>query len=165
MDAAPASLVSAAAEGAAILHVVCHGVYDDSRERGALLALAPAPGDDGLVDCEEVEVMPGTARLVILSACGAARGPRRVGDDALTHLGGAFLEAGARAVVVSARPVELRATTRLMVAFHRALARGAPTAAALRDARRELASDADPLDAFHLAQFEVLGLGSAPVLR
>ena len=97
-----------------------------------------------------------------LSSCGSGRGPRRVGDDSLTHLGGAFLTAGARAVVLSPNAVALDTTLALMTHVHEHLAGGMSPASALRAARVELAEQQGPLEAFYLAQFTVVGLGHRP---
>ena len=151
-------------QSTAVLHVLVHGVHDGALERGALLAFAPdGEHDSGLVSCEDIEKLPRMAPLVILSSCGSGRGPRRVGDDSLTHLGGAFLSVGARAVILAPNAVELGTTLELMTLVHEEVVGGASPASALRRARTELVAGRDPLEVFHLAQFTVVGLGHEPV--
>ena len=150
---------------AAIVHFVAHGVYARERDRGATLALTPEKGaTTGLYTCDDVERDLDLSGLVILSACGTALGPRRLGDDELSHLGGAFLRAGADAVVLSRSFVSFDATMQLMERFHQHLARGEATAEAMRRARRDLHRRNDWSASFQRAQFQVLGLGHEPAL-
>jgi hypothetical protein len=62
------------------------------------------PDDDGRLWCEDVAEGVRAAPLVLLSACGAARGPARPGDDGVVHLGGAFLAAEPSASCSRATP-------------------------------------------------------------
>lgn len=143
--AGDAAVASALRHPARALTVLTHGVYDDSerRERPAALLLAhdsagQGPRPPALVRCEDIERMA-LPELVVLAACGAARGPRRVGDDGVEHLGGACFAAGARAVVLAADDVELGTTLRLLARFREVLAGGATVSQALRTARLESA--------------------------
>ena len=148
------------------LQFVAHGAFlqDEDHERGACIILAPADGfPDGLLWCDDVEQLTSPAELVVLTACGSARGPQRIGDDGVAHLGGAFLIAGARAVVVAKSDVEYYATLDLMEVFHRRLSEGASPAQALRDARRELAATPGREHPFYHSLIQVLGLGTEPL--
>jgi hypothetical protein len=157
--ATPSRLASLTPDSSRILHVVAHGVYASDRERPAGLALAPAPGGgDGLVFGEAVEAASAPP-LVVLSSCGAARGPGRLGDDGVSHLGGAFLRAGARAVVLSRADVDLDSSLALGAAFHEAVAQGASPARALLFARRRVAEDTERADPFFHSLVHVVGLG------
>ena len=144
---------------AAVVHFVAHGLYLNGRDRGATLALAPEDGGtSGLTTCDDVERNLELSGLVVLSACGTALGPKRLGDDDLAHLGGAFLRAGAAAVVLSRSQVGYGPTLELMEGLHARLAAGDPPAEALRRARADLKED-DPAGAFHRSQFQIVGLG------
>ena len=115
-------------------------------------------GTSGLTTCDDVERNLELSGLVVLSACGTALGPKRLGDDDLAHLGGAFLRAGAAAVVLSRSQVGYGPTLELMEGLHARLAAGDPPAEALRRARADLKED-DPAGAFHRSQFQIVGLG------
>lgn len=161
-DASRAALLGSHRLHAPILHFVAHGTYDRGRERSAGLVLHGAGSIEDVLFCDEVDqrlAVP-ELQLVILTACGSARGPDRVGDDRLTHLGGAFLNAGARAVVLTRADLEFQSAMRLMEAFHRHLAAGDSPANALRAAR----ATGDGLDAYYDAEVQVVGAGQVPLL-
>ena len=151
----------------AVVHLLAHGVSDPARERGAglLLASEGVPEDSGVLWCTDVEQLKWNG-LTILSVCGAAAGPERRGDDKLADLGGAFLSAGASAVVLSSERVAYESTLELMGAFHRRLAAGERCAEALRAARASLAHDAGAAARYQAASFRLVGLGGrAPIAR
>ena len=149
------------ANAATVLQVVTHGVYDPQRERPAGLLLSSGDPSGGVLWCEDVERWSAPP-LVILTACGAARAPLRRGDDGRGHLGGAFLAAGAQAVVLSATDVPYVAGLRLMTHFHRELAQGLGPAEALRRARAHGTPAGEPdLSALLV---HVVGLGDVPRL-
>ncbi|MCI0634546.1 MAG: CHAT domain-containing protein, partial [Actinobacteria bacterium] len=94
---------------------------------------------------------------------GAARGHRRVGEDGGTHLGGAFLYAGADAVVLASASVEVAATAALVEVLHRELAAGKDVAHALHAARRAVA-EKEPHPYYH-SLLRVVGLGACRPVR
>lgn len=149
-----------------VLHVLVHGVNDAERELSGGLALAPcARLGDGLLWCEDVLATDfRTPELVLLSACGSARGPRRLGDDGLAQLGGAFLARGARCIVQAANDIALAPTVRALEAFDRRLAAGDAPAEALRAARAELAGAPGFAHPFYAQALRVLGLGLEPLV-
>lgn len=158
------SLRSRAGRPAEVLHILAHGAYDAERERGAYLALAASEArPDGRVFASDIEARGSAGRLVLLSACASARGPERLGSDNLSHLGGAFLRAGARCVTLSRADLSLGQTLRLDRALHTALADGTPIAEALRLARRA-ALDHGPFSPYLVGRVQAYGLGSARVL-
>jgi CHAT domain-containing protein len=133
----------------AILHAACHARFDAEDPSYSALQLT-----DGLLDAAEVA----RARLpydeVVLSACAtgrralAAQGVELAGDD-IVGLPGAFLEAGARSVLVSIPPASDAATLHLMTRYHEARFDGAPPVVALNMAQRALAQErAMPLHAW-----------------
>ncbi len=160
----PQALMTGGLDDFRVVHLFAHGVYDPRRVRGATLALASSDGGDGLFGCEEVERCS-VGGLVILSACSAGLGPRRLGDDSLAHLGGAFLAAGARAVVLSRAKIELRSAVRGSTRLHARLAAGDSPAQAMRVARAAVASGPrdDPNERWRVARTQVLGLGQLPL--
>lgn len=156
-DATIARVLGAELSAVPVVQFLMHGCHDPQRERGAGLVLA-----DGQLFCEDVERNLRLGGLVILCACGAARGPERVGDDRVTHLGGAFLNVGASAVVLTRGDLEFSAAMDLMQRFHDALAGGRSPAEALRVARaaRATASGGASLQD---AAMHVIGLAHRPV--
>ncbi len=140
-DATRARLRRPEVESAALLHVVAHGCFRSELALPAGLLLSPdRPDDDGIVGCEEI-LRLSVPPIVALSCCGAARGQERRGEDGLTHLGGAFLVAGASCVVLSRFQLEYSATLELVAAFQTRLAAGDAAAEALRAARATLHQD------------------------
>ncbi len=99
---------------------------------------------------------------MILSACGSARGPLRLGADGVVSLGGAFLSAGARCVILSRFDLELGAVLALMQTLHERLAAGASPAEALRAARHALSADPRFAHPFYFAGLQAVGLGARP---
>jgi len=151
---------SLAAHPPRMLHVFAHGVRDPERERSAGLVLAGAPDDSGLLWPERIESrqMP---PVVLLSACGAARGPKRFSDDGASHLGGAFLRAGSTAVVLSRADVDSRVARVLSEQFTRALSQGATASEALHAARMQIANMVSQ-DPFHTSLVHAVGLTHRP---
>lgn len=147
-----------------MLHFLTHGTYDPMRPRPAALVLSPGAADDGRLFGEEIEAELVAPELVILSACGAARGSARLGDDGVTSLGGAFLSAGARCVILSRYDLELDATLLLTRSLFARLHAGDSPAEALRAARAELSTDPRFAHPFFHAGVQAVGLGGGPVL-
>lgn len=148
----------------AAVQFIVHGTYESSRERPAGLRLAQSGAEESALWCEDVESLA-WPRLVILTACGGARGPRRRGGDGLSQLGGAFFGRGARVVVASHVDIALQASLELMSEFHGELRRGRGPAEALLDGRRSLASGSEFEDPFYWALVHVNGAGQAPLFE
>jgi hypothetical protein len=161
-DATPERLHSPAVLGASWLLLVLHGIYDAQRERpsGFLLGRDEDGGQVKLFaeDVEQLRVPP----LVFLAVCGAGRGTTRRGDDGITDLGGAFLRAGADAVVLSSVDLAFEPTIEVVGAFQRELARGATASQALHRARVALASDPRYDHPFFYGQLHLVGIGHRP---
>lgn len=153
------ALLEADLDRTSILHLVAHGDYDPMIERGARLLLA-----DEALTCTDIDELSFSG-LAVLMACESARGPLRQGDDSPAHLGGAFLWAGARAVILSPAALHFETSMDLMERFYPHIQGGRSPAEALRLARRETAGGEDPLAAFHREQIRVFGLGHAPLER
>lgn len=113
------------------IHIATHAIVDDVRpERSALVlsqidlpdpfeaAMAGTRIYDGLVTAREiVREWRLDADLVTLSACGTGLG-KEVGGEGYIGFAHAFLQAGARSLVVSLWKVEDRATSLLMRRFY-----------------------------------------------
>lgn len=158
-----AALAAEDATSCALWQFVAHGVNDLERERYAALALAPdVAHPDGLLRCDDVEALSAPP-LVELWSCGSALGPQRLGDDGIQHLGGAFLAAGARAVIVAAADLEYRASLELSRRFHESLVTGVSIAEALRVARASLAAEDGFEDPCHHSLAVLVGFGQTPL--
>lgn len=127
------ALSSGALTGASGLVFFTHGVQRPGTERPAALVLC-RDGQPDYLDAAAIEALE-VPPLVVVCACGAARGPIRRGDD-FQHLGGAFLAAGSRAVVVSPAEIEVTVARDLAAVFlERVYIHGDAPAEALRRAR------------------------------
>jgi len=103
--------------------------------------------------------------LLVVAACHAARGPVRMGDDDVAAtLAGAFLFAGAAAVVASPAPLRLSLHLEVGAAFIRALRAGNSPAEALRLARIA-AAGGDASQAFRAGQISLAGWGAEPLVE
>ena len=119
-----------------VLHVLTHGVMDPELERPLSLAFTE-DGDDGLLTCEDVEQLRGVPPVVILTACDSGRGPARVGDAHVADMAGAWLTAGASAVLVADETLDYAPTLELSAALHEGLGAGLSLEQVLRECRGE----------------------------
>jgi CHAT domain-containing protein/tetratricopeptide (TPR) repeat protein len=138
-----------------LIHLATHGIVDANTPGRSRLLLARDPLSDPLTQAHggdrartgelTVAAIRGTwkldADLVVLSACRTALG-RQGGGDGLLGFAQAFLQVGARSVVLSRWEVDDTATALLMVRFYEnllgkraGLKTGIPRAAALEEAR------------------------------
>lgn len=150
----------------AVLQLLCHGVYDSSRLMPAGLVLTPeSPDSDGLLWVDRAEQL-GLADLVLLTACGSARGPQLRGDEDTNHLGGAFLRAGANVVIQAHTELAYESTIELSRHFHAELARpGTTPAQALQRARKKLAGEPRFAHPYYGSALQVSGLGHRAVFE
>jgi tetratricopeptide (TPR) repeat protein len=142
-----------------VLTFLAHGKLDHTRERPASILLTPVKENDGVLTCGAVEQLA-VPPIVVLGCCRAGSGPQRRGDFGVTDLSGAFLSAGAQAVLLSPNRLDYRSLLELVGFFHSALTDGASPAEALRRARVELARDPATAHPFH-ALIHVVGWGHA----
>jgi tetratricopeptide (TPR) repeat protein len=133
------------------LHFATHALVDELRPERSALALSTHGGPDALQAAltgdpledgrlcawEIVRDLRLDADLVTLSGCGTGLGKRVAGEGYLGFVH-AFLQAGARSLVLSLWKVEDEATALFMDRFYAKLAEGASRVDALRDARRWL---------------------------
>ena len=140
-----------------VVHLATHALIDESQPLYSGLVLATGgPLDDGLLEARELQSLDLDAELVVLSACSTARG-RSYGGEGVVGLAWALLSRGVPQVVVSQWNADSKATTKLMIAFHRFLVAGHTPAAALRKAQLELRKDVRYEDPLYWAPFVVLG--------
>ncbi len=159
----------AALQGQDLLHtdllwMLGHGSVVDTTatdERPIAMAMA-----DGYLRCADIDAWPRgrVPPVIALSVCGGESGPPRRGDDTGGHLAGAFLAAGADAVLASDTDLRIDGHLALVRALHDALAEGDTLARALRRARMALVSAGGEFaHPRHHAWFSIFGLGDVVV--
>ena len=127
--AATAEATLAALDGAALAHLACHGHFRADSPLFSSLELA-----DGPLNVYELQNLRRAPETVVLSACDLALSQLHPGDE-LLGLAAALLGMGTRTVVASVVPVPDAESRRVMLAFHRELARGTRPAEALARAQ------------------------------
>jgi CHAT domain-containing protein len=164
-QATEAAFKSAPLSQVRVIHLALHGMADSSfPDRSALVfSSGGRPEEDGLLQAREIRKLPISADLVTLSACDAGLG-RIEGEEGVSSLVEAFLNAGARSVVASLWPAEDTYTKGLMEAFYRHLALGEAKGQALRlakvDMLRRFGNAVPPI---YWAGFVLVGDGSGKV--
>jgi CHAT domain-containing protein len=149
------------AAGRDVLHFAVHGNLDSESPMYSSLLLATQDGsEDGNLEAREVAQMHLDARVAVLSACELGGGGIYEGEG-IIGMSWAFLVAGCPTTVVSQWQADSRATAKLMVGFHRALAAGSSPAFALRQAALALRRDPDYSHPFYWASFEAVGVTSS----
>ncbi|HEU0012306.1 MAG TPA: CHAT domain-containing protein [Longimicrobium sp.] len=131
---------------AGIFHFAGHAVFNGDRPEQSYLALAPdAEMASGVLYAREIGGLRlSNVGVAVLSAC-TSLSPRATRTGAIPGLAYSFLRAGVPATVSTVWEVADDDATALLVAFHRHLAGGAPTAASLRAAQlAALREGADP---------------------
>jgi tetratricopeptide (TPR) repeat protein len=151
-SAATVEGVSAALDGAGLVHLAAHGKLREDNPLFSSLELADGPLT--VYDLEGLERAPDT---VVLAACDVGRSIPVAGDE-LLGLSSTFLSHGSRQLIASVVPVRDVETAPLMVALHRLLAERQPAAAALARAQQQFA-DAGPAAMAATAGFVCIGSG------
>ena len=119
----------------AVLHLAAHAVMDDEVPERSAVVLAPgSPNEDGLLQMRDVAGLDLEGMVVVLASCRSASGPVRRGEGPV-GLARAFLQAGARAVVVSLWELRDEASEKLFGEFYERLAEGASVEESLQGAR------------------------------
>lgn len=146
--------------GASMLHLSTHAELRPDSPFESALALEPDQQHDGrLTVAEIVGLRMDRGPLVVLSACDTQHGRLGAGDE-LVALQRGFLAAGASAIAATLGPVDEESTRALMKRFHEDLRRGLSVAGALREAQKDLRSQAQWEHPFYWAGFVATsGLG------
>jgi CHAT domain-containing protein len=137
-----------------VLHLATHGVFQDRSPMLSYLMLA----NNRALDAGEMMDLSLHANLVVLSACETGRG-EAVNGEGLLGMSWALLVAGSPATVASQWQVDSRATTELMLGFHRGLKAGASKGTALRDAALAVMHTSEYRHPFYWAAFDLVGNG------
>jgi CHAT domain-containing protein len=123
-------------EYATHIHLATHGLLEygqiEAIDTPGAIALAPSPGDNGLLTANDVFNLSLNAELVVLSACDTGRGT--LTGDGVLGLSRSWLAAGTSSLVVSLWAVNDKSTSELMTDFYRALQTNPDRAVALRSA-------------------------------
>ena len=123
------------------LHFAVHGILSYEvpylKEPALVLAVDPESKEDGFLTLSEIYGLKLNSDLVTLSACKTGLGSRISGEGVI-GLSRAFINAGARSVVVSLWEVDDQSTAIFMEEFYRLLAQGIDKVEALRKAKQHL---------------------------
>jgi len=148
-----------------VLHLAVHGFADTQYPERSALVLAPDPkvGEDGLLQVREIIRLRLNAQLTTLSACDSGVGTLQ-GQEGVSNLVKAFLLAGSKSVVASLWSADDVSTGALMEDFYGRLARGEPSASALRNAKLDLlAKFGDQVSPYYWAAFVDVGETFTPI--
>jgi CHAT domain-containing protein len=141
------------------LHFATHSFIDEKYPWRSAIVLS-FDGDaeeDGSLNVSEIARLNLDCDLVVVSACQTGRG-KLLSGEGIIGLSRAFLQAGARAVVVSLWNVSDISTGRLMKSFYQHLTGGLSNAAALRRAKQQmLGSGEAPRHPYYWSSFVMLG--------
>ncbi len=134
------------------LHFATHTLFNDEHPQRTALLMA-----DGRLDLDAVRRLRLSSDLVTLSACETALGQQLRGEG-IIGFPHAFLEAGARGVVMSLWRVSDRAASRYMEDFYRELRAGrAPADAMLAVRQRRIAAGGADAHPSQWAPFVLVG--------
>lgn len=135
---ATAAAVSALAAEVDVLHLAAHGHHSADNPLFSGLELA-----DGTWYGYDIDGLSAVPEVVLLSACEVGRSTIRWGEE-LIGLVGAWLHAGARAVIASPAVVADEAAYEVFSRLHGALAKGLAPAEALAESLPAATTDAPP---------------------
>ena len=137
-DRAAAANVAALATEVDLLHLAGHGRHPGDNPLFAAVDLADGPwfGYD-------IDQLPHTPDLVVLSSCELGRASVRSGDE-VVGMTAAWLHAGARCVTSSPTLVADDVACEVLAGWHARVAKGDAPADALADAAADLDADAAP---------------------
>ncbi len=159
--ATPEALAGALLREPQMLLMLVHGIHDSTRILPPGLALARGASGDGALWSEDVRGLRAPSFVALLS-CGTALGNVRLGDDAVAHLGGAFLAAGADCALISRGSVALDPAVETGVELvTRVCGQGASPSHAMLAARRALVENPDTRDPFYRSLVSLVGLSRA----
>jgi tetratricopeptide (TPR) repeat protein len=154
-DGATAAALSAAMDGAALLHLAAHGAVRSDNPLFSSLVMADGPFT--VYDLERLHTAPGQ---VVLAACDTGRTHALAGGEIL-GFAAALLSGGTATLVAPVIPVPDAETAPVMQAYHANLRAGRTPAQALALAQAEVRAD-DPVASAGAAGFVCLGDGHAP---
>ncbi|WP_199248507.1 CHAT domain-containing protein [[Phormidium] sp. ETS-05] len=131
---------------APLIHLATHGFLDDVDSWRCAIALAPNPGNNGLLTIRDILNLPKplAAQLAIISGCSTsppyapsptkAEGGKRIWGDGVAAISRAFIWAGVPTVIMSLWQPPTAPTLNLMTEFYRQYREGGDKAQSLRQA-------------------------------
>ena len=118
-----------------VVHLACHGLFNEAAPQLSHLALTPDQKNDGKLEMHELFDLDWRGvSLVTMSACSSGKGKLGAGDD-LVGLTRGFMFAGAPSILCSLWDVDDEATRTLMVSFYKNYLSGMSKPEALRKAQ------------------------------
>lgn len=142
-----------------VLHVACHGFFDNADALNSRLLLSSDMQHDGVLHAVELYGIDLNASLVTLSACETGMSVIENGDELLGLIRGFFF-AGASSLVASLWKVGDEATGILMPSFYNHLkSEGQSIAKALQLTKIDMIRNTKYKDPFFWAAFNLNGLG------
>ena len=141
----------------ALVHIAAHGNMQTSE-----IALAPnparmskVPGEkDYMLKMADVQAAKMRARLVVLSCCHSAQG--KVTPEGVVGIARAFLDAGARSVLVSLWAIDDKTRMEFMKCFYKDLSLGCSASVAVHRAMKCLRESEKPGAVKHWAPFVLI---------
>ncbi|MGW0505559.1 CHAT domain-containing protein [Micromonospora sp. NPDC003241] len=150
---ATAGALTAALDGAGMVHIAAHGTFRADNPQFSTLELA-----DGPLFAYEWERVARPPGCVVLSACESGLTDVRPGDE-IMGFAAVLLALGTRCLIATVLPVPAEPTTALMVDLHRRMWAGARPASALADAQQAFVATGDSAARATAAAFVCLGAG------
>ncbi|QDY09352.1 CHAT domain-containing protein [Micromonospora sp. HM134] len=150
---ATADALTAALDGAGLVHIAAHGTFRADNPQFSTLELA-----DGPLFAYEWERVARPPGCVVLSACDSGLTGVRPGDEVMGFTA-VLLGLGARCLIATVLPVPADPTTALMLDLHRRMRSGLRPAQALADAQRAFVASGDGTAGATAAAFVCLGAG------
>ncbi|MFG2060857.1 CHAT domain-containing protein [Micromonospora sp. NPDC048871] len=150
---ATATALTAALDGAAMVHIAAHGAFRADNPQFSTLELA-----DGPLFAYEWEGIARPPGCVVLSACESGLTGVRPGDE-IMGFAAVLLALGTRCLIATVLPVPAEPTTALMLDLHRRMHAGVGPAQALAEAQQAFVTGGDPTAPATAAAFVCLGAG------
>ncbi|MEW2475160.1 CHAT domain-containing protein [Micromonospora gifhornensis] len=150
---ATAEALTAALDGAPMVHIAAHGTFRADNPQFSTLELA-----DGPLFAYEWERIARPPGCVVLSACESGLSGVRPGDE-IMGFAAVLLALGTRCLIATVLPVPAEPTTELMVDLHLRMHAGAEPAQALAAAQRAFVATGDHTASATAAAFVCLGAG------
>ena len=142
-----------------VIHFATHGLVSDAHPKRSGLLLAPEPGEDGLLQMDEIYGLGLQANLIVLSACQTALGKEITGEG-LIGLSRAFFYAGARSVLATLWNLNDRFAAEFIARFYREMNSGSSTEEALRRAKAAYVDHPRYAHPFYWSSMVMLGDGT-----
>ena len=142
-----------------IMHIACHGIFDNKIPMNSRLILSSDKKNDGIISSTDLYGIKIKSNLVVLSACETAKTFINNGDELIGLIRGFFF-AGASSLVASLWKVNDKATYQLMSNFYSCLINSdMKISQALQQSKINMLSHKFYQHPFYWAAFNIYGLG------